>query len=213
MTKCPNCAADLVDADAPCGRCRRRVPAAPSRLIRAAATSRPLLWTLLTSALVALSIPIGSLIGPTRDNTARDEQRRAIYNGLLLGESSDDLASRYQTTIEEIDTVRAEGLRKGWKLEDVRPKSVAEKVVANRNAIVRQFERSGLLVTRTCVSHEAHVQPEGWLALDFDARRNVASILADWCAAQGTSSRMTIVDAVSGRTLAEISNGNYSVSE
>ena len=78
-----------------------------------------------------------------------------------------------------------------------------------RARFLDQIQSSGVIVKRTCLEYEAHVNPRAWLALSSDRQRTVARALALWCEDQGRERRMKIIDEENGRTFAEVHFGEY----
>ena len=91
------------------------------------------------------------------------------------------------------------------------PTAGQREAATKRNQLLDDSERIGLIVKRTCIGNEAQVSPAGWAALSADEKRGMAIALAAWCDDQNSGDRITIIDARSGRTLATISGGSYSV--
>ena len=91
------------------------------------------------------------------------------------------------------------------------PTATQREAATKRNQLLDDSERIGLIVKRTCIGNEAQVSPAGWAALSADEKRGMAIALAAWCDDQNSGDRITIIDARSGRTLATISGGSYSV--
>lgn len=98
-------------------------------------------------------------------------------------------------------------------LSDPKPAAPAQpsQAAIDREKLLRNLETAGLITKRTCVNNETQVSLKHWLVLDADGKKNVTLGLAAWCEDQNSGSRMKIVDNMSGRTLAEVFGGRYSV--
>jgi len=72
-----------------------------------------------------------------------------------------------------------------------------------RNArFLRSLDRSGLVVRRSCYSTEAFVQASQWARIGQGDQQRAAEALGAYCAQQGSSGQMTILDGESRRKLA-----------
>jgi len=71
-----------------------------------------------------------------------------------------------------------------------------------RARLLRDLERGDLVIRRSCFSSETFVNNGRWSQMSAGDRQAAAEVLASWCAAQGGSSQMTIMDAESRRKLA-----------
>jgi hypothetical protein len=68
--------------------------------------------------------------------------------------------------------------------------------------LMRSLERSNVVMRRSCYSMEAFVNASRWSRMGESDQQRAARALAAYCAEQGSSGQMTIVDTDDGRKLA-----------
>jgi hypothetical protein len=88
------------------------------------------------------------------------------------------------------------------------PSSDAEKAMA------RQFvadNQGGFLTRISCEKNEAALGPVGWASLDERGKRGATVTLAIYCEAEAGRKAISIIDAQSGRVLAEYDGLSYRV--
>jgi hypothetical protein len=74
---------------------------------------------------------------------------------------------------------------------------------AGRNErFVRSFNNSGTVLRRSCYSMETFVDGSRWAGYNQDSQESAVRALAAYCAEQGSTGQMTIIDGESRRKLA-----------
>lgn len=88
------------------------------------------------------------------------------------------------------------------------PSGPTPEMVADAQAMVARDQRAGRIRNFTCTGNTAEVEPAFWAALDAQGKRGVTISLAAVCHGQQSGYRITVLDAQSGRQLAEFSGGS-----
>lgn len=83
--------------------------------------------------------------------------------------------------------------------------------LAQANALVQRSQQEGYITSFDCTDNVAHVRTVFWQGLDAGGKRGLALSLAAICGSRDAGNRITINDSQSGRKLAAISSGRYSV--
>jgi hypothetical protein len=92
-----------------------------------------------------------------------------------------------------------------------RPARVRSPEEVDRAYFVQRAIEKGVVTSMECTGNEAQVSPLAWGVFDADAKRGLTLKLAQHCDDQNSGNYITIIDAQSGRTLAEYRGGRYSV--
>jgi hypothetical protein len=81
-------------------------------------------------------------------------------------------------------------------------------------AMARQFvadNQGGFLTRISCEQNEAALGPAGWASLDERGKRGATVTLAIYCEGEAGRNAIRIIDAQSGKLLAEYDGASYKV--